>query len=267
MTVQYLLLIKHMKNSEYLPALTLLTRDAVETVMAYPVISYGISHNSFYYRRIIAADINQLRDMLTGLEVTNPFKGVTWKGGNKQTITWRDDNGQTSPSLKDLNSLTIGLYNGNATDQVFVAELGKNIKGTKLKFEFKVPKDIGPKSNNYFLILSQFIGKDEYTSYSGHFSIKGVSGSITIPPGGPSGSPTGTGSSPTGTDSPNSPNNPSATPSSNGNNSPYSNTTSTPSSSDGYSYYGNANKIESSVFGFAGKLVIAGLALGISFIF
>ncbi|CAG8533939.1 18086_t:CDS:2, partial [Cetraspora pellucida] len=201
-----------------------------------------------------------------GLEVTNPFKGITWKGGNKQTITWRD-NGQASPLLKDLDSLTIGLYNGNATNQVFVAQLAKNVKGTKLKFEFKVPKDIGPKSNNYFLILSQFIGKDEYTSYSGHFSIKGVSGSITIPPDtpgglpiGPSGSPTGTGSSPTGTsDSPN------TTSSPNGNNSSYS--TATPSSSDGYSYYGNANKIESSVFGFAGKLVIAGLALGISFIF
>ncbi|CAG8552921.1 24858_t:CDS:2, partial [Racocetra persica] len=73
------------------------------------------------------------------------------------------------------------LCDCNSVNQSLVAVLGKKVKGTKRKFEYTVPKKVGPPGDSYFLIFSQVLDEQEYTSYSGHFSIKGVNGPSPSP--------------------------------------------------------------------------------------
>ncbi|CAG8728979.1 18909_t:CDS:2, partial [Gigaspora rosea] len=57
-----------------------------------------------------------------------------------------DDN--KDPPLSSLNHLTIELFIGNATTQIKMATIGKNVKGTDLQFSYTVPEKVGPESDS-----------------------------------------------------------------------------------------------------------------------
>jgi len=58
----------------------------------------------------------ELTGSLVNLKVTSPVASTTFTGGQQATITWQDDG--LSPSLTSFGASLVGIYVGNANQQV-----------------------------------------------------------------------------------------------------------------------------------------------------
>jgi hypothetical protein len=115
-----------------------------------------------------------------GITTNTPFNTVTWNGGETETVVWDDDG--KAPKLAEIGITTIDLFFGNETSQTLVANIGK-APATAKTIDYKVPKDVGPPGNSYFIKYTA----GTYTSFSGSFSIAKVNGKLvnTDPTAGP----------------------------------------------------------------------------------
>ncbi|CAG8763306.1 43979_t:CDS:2, partial [Gigaspora margarita] len=224
-------------------------------------LNYKITETDKYERQYLVEDYSiiiitiisyLISTIQAGLVVNNPYSDISWESGDEEQIMWSDD--KKDPPLSSLNQLNIDLFIGNATYQIKMASIGKNVKGTDLKITYTVPEKVGPPGDSYIEDVSGKIPASAQPdqpqpSSTDHYD---PLASYTLPPKVQA----------TTTTSPSAYNSPSST------TQYYSiNPTHNNSYNGSDNENGSSNKFTYSTFGFAGSLVIAGLVLGISSIF
>jgi len=111
-----------------------------------------------------------------GISTNTPFNTVVWNGGETEKVVWVDDG--KAPKLAQIGVTTIDLMMGNSTSQVLIANIGK-VPATAKQIDYKVPEDVGPSGDNYFIKYTA----GTYTAFSGTFSIEGINGEAPTPAG------------------------------------------------------------------------------------
>lgn len=120
-----------------------------------------------------------------GISTNTPFNGVTWNGGDTENVVWVDDG--KAPKLAEIGLTSVDLMKGDAKTQAFVTNIGK-VQAAAKEVQFKVPKDVGPVGNDYFIKYTA----GTYTAFSGTFTIDNVDGKAPAPapaPGAPAPAP------------------------------------------------------------------------------
>ncbi|KAG2081506.1 hypothetical protein BD769DRAFT_742537 [Suillus cothurnatus] len=134
-----------------------------------------------------------------GVYVTSPVQSTVWTGGQSYEVDWVDD-GQ-SPLLSAIGECNVALYN---SDDVLVQSLPSvNVAdATSLSF---TPNPSAGGNGGYYVVFTSTSG--DYTSWSGDFTLNGMSGSgsssvvgsSTVSGGTSTGAPSTTPTSPTTT--------------------------------------------------------------------
>ncbi|KAG2082451.1 hypothetical protein BD769DRAFT_665329 [Suillus cothurnatus] len=104
-----------------------------------------------------------------GVYVTSPVQSTVWTGGQSYEVDWVDD-GQ-SPLLSAIGECNVALYN---SDDVLVQSLASvNVAdATSLSF---TPNPSAGGNGGYYVVFTSTSG--DYTSWSGDFTLNGMSGS------------------------------------------------------------------------------------------
>ncbi|KAG0647489.1 Cell wall synthesis KRE9 [Hyphodiscus hymeniophilus] len=109
-------------------------------------------------------------------EFTIPAPGATVPGGTAFTVTWKDSG--DAPALADLSAYQLLLYTGSNTapQQLYSVDTGSFTSGNTLTVTVPVGTG-GSTKNAYFLgIISTATAGGTVTSYSGRFTLTGMTG-------------------------------------------------------------------------------------------
>ncbi|KAH8112270.1 hypothetical protein DFH11DRAFT_517081 [Phellopilus nigrolimitatus] len=115
--------------------------------------------------------------------VTHPYAGITCHAGAACVVSWADD-GQ-APLLAAVGAADIALYEGVDT---LVQQIAAGLDVSQANdISFTPSANAGPNSDSYFVRLTSRAARDPnntaqpYTSYSGQFTLDGMSGSAGAP--------------------------------------------------------------------------------------
>ncbi|KAI5118908.1 hypothetical protein M0805_004684 [Coniferiporia weirii] len=117
------------------------------------------------------------------LFITHPYAGITCHGGSACSLTWADDG--NAPLLSAIGVCDIALYQGTDT---IVQQLAAGIDVSQThELPFTPDADAGPNSDSYWIKVTALSARDPnspsnaYTSYSGFFTLDGMSGETDKP--------------------------------------------------------------------------------------